>query len=91
MRAKLASLGVPLPSRQTRTPERSAPEQVVYQTRVTPQIPNSADLTAQLTVVPDQGSFLKLTPVFQTVSKAQAMPALTNPLIPGAYDGSGGR
>jgi Mg-chelatase subunit ChlD/tetratricopeptide (TPR) repeat protein len=91
MRAKLASLGVPLPTRQTRTLERSAPEQVVYQTRVTPQIPNSADLTAQLTVVPEQGSFLKLTPVFQTVSKAQAMPALTNPLIPGAYDASGGR
>ena len=91
MRGKLASLGVPLPSPQNRSLEPGSPNQVAYQTRVSSAIPNSADLTAQLTVDPDRGSVLRLSPVFQTVNRAQGMPALANPLIPGGFDSSGGR
>ncbi len=91
MRGRLASLGVPVPSPQTRPLERSLADQVVYQTKVASAIPSSAELTAQLTMAPDQGSVLRLSPVFQTVQKAQAMPALSNPLIPGGVDASGGR
>ncbi len=91
IRGKLASLGVPLTAPPTKTPEHSSSNQVVYQTKVASGLPNSADLTAQLTVVGDQGSILKLSPVFQSVPKAQATPALTNPLIPGSFDPSAGR
>jgi hypothetical protein len=90
IRGRLASLGVPSPAPQNRTLERALRDQVVYQTKVPSAIPNSAELTAQLSVAPDQGSVLKLSPVFQTVQKAQTMPALTNPLIPGGFDASGG-
>ena len=83
MSGKLGSLGAPSPSRPGKTFERSPADQVVYQTKVTPGIPSSADLTAQLTVIPDQGSVLKLSPVFETVHKGQAAPPLSNPLIPG--------
>jgi hypothetical protein len=85
MRGKLASLGIPASALPTRVPERSPPDQVVYQTKVSSAIPNSAEFTAQVTYLPEQGgSVVKLSPVFQTAVRAQGMPALTNPLIPGA-------
>lgn len=91
MEGKLASLGIPVSPPRSRAVERSLSDQVVYQTKVSSAVPNSADLTAQLTVAPDQGLVLKLSPVFQTASKAQGPPALANPLIPGGFDPSGGR
>jgi hypothetical protein len=91
MRGKLASLGVPLPTRPPRVPEQSGLDQVVYQTKVQPAIASSADLKAQVTVLPDQGPVVKLSPVFESVSKASARPTLINPLIPGGADSSGGR
>jgi hypothetical protein len=91
MRGKLASLGVPLPARPPRTPESSGMDQVIYQTKVEPAMATGTDLTAQVTVLPNQGPVVKLSPVFQTVSKAQPPPALINPLIPGGSDSSAGR
>jgi hypothetical protein len=90
MRGKLASLGIPDSTRQTRPLDRSPPDQFVYQTKVNTVIPNSAELTARVTVDPEQGPIVKLSPVFQTVNRAAPpMPAVSNPLIPGGFDPSG--
>jgi tetratricopeptide (TPR) repeat protein len=82
MRGKLGSLG--LPASSTGKLERTPPDQVVYQTKVTSVVPNSADLTAQVSYIPNQGSVVKISPVFQTANRAQGSPVLSNPLIPGA-------
>src|SRR5262249_48585214 len=57
------------------------PKMATYQ-KVQSYVGNAIDMTAQTTVLPDKGEIrVKLNPVFQTMSRAQAMPA--NPLIPG--------
>jgi len=84
MQGKLASLGVPATALAPRKLQRSPPDEVIYQTKVTSVVPNSADLTAQVSFTPDQGSVIKLSPVFQTANRPQGTPVLTNPLIPGA-------
>ena len=51
---------------------------------------DSVDMTAQASVGPDRSVILKLTPVFQSVTKGRSMPAISNPLIPGGSEPSGG-
>ena len=89
MQGKLASLGVPASTQRVggfAKPSYAAspPDRVIYQTKVASVVPNSADLTAQVSFIPDQGLVMKLSPVFQTANRAQGVPVLTNPLIPGA-------
>jgi hypothetical protein len=90
MRGKLASLGVPTPTRPAAASKQSGLDQVVYQTTVTPAMSSSANLKAEVTMLPDQGPVVKLSPVFESVSKAATRPKLINPLIPGGADSSGG-
>jgi tetratricopeptide (TPR) repeat protein len=87
VRGGLASLGLTVPSAE-RPKARATAGELVYQTKLQPGAGTGMDLTAQATIGPDQGVTLKLTPVFQSVTKGQ--PAVSNPLIPGGSEASGG-
>jgi tetratricopeptide (TPR) repeat protein len=69
------------------------PENILfYQTRVSPLAANGFDFTAQTTVSPDGStSWVKLSPVFESLGRGNPGPAVVNPLIPGAADLSGRR
>jgi tetratricopeptide (TPR) repeat protein len=87
MRGGMASVGGQ--AAQQRTPANpqtaNAVEEVAYQTKVAGFVSNSMDLTAQARVSADRRYVrLSMAPVFQTMSSNQAVPAVTNPLIPGA-------
>jgi len=89
VRGGLASLGLPAPIKDKPLARETAGE-VVYQTRLPTGAGSGIDLTAQATVAPDQSVTLKLTPVFQSATKGPAQPAVSNPLIPGGNEASGG-
>jgi hypothetical protein len=93
LRGGLASLGVRVPSKTVPRPiERTQSDGVLYQTKVPQVVANSGDVTAQATVSPDRSEIrVKLSPVFQSVNKTPSMPAVTNPLIPGALDSAENR
>jgi hypothetical protein len=79
-------LGLQLPPNQ-RAALQDALGEVVYQTKVPSMGGTGVDLTAQATIGADKSVTLKFTPVFQSVSKS---PAVSNPLIPGGADNTGG-
>ncbi|HMC89980.1 MAG TPA: hypothetical protein VKI17_10555, partial [Gemmataceae bacterium] len=89
VRGGLASLGLPAPVKEKPQARQTAGE-VLYQTKLTPGTGTGIDLTAEAMVAPDQSVSLKLTPVFQSVTKGQAQPAVSNPLIPGGQEAQGG-
>jgi hypothetical protein len=63
-----------------------------YQTRVTPVGGNGFDFTAQATVSPDGSTtWVKLSPVFESLNRGGSSPVVVNPMIPGAPDFSARR
>jgi tetratricopeptide (TPR) repeat protein len=65
---------------------RNQSEQVAYQTRVSPFLPNSIDLTAQAVVSADRRYVrLSVAPVFQTVTGLGPPVPVNIPLIPGRF------
>jgi hypothetical protein len=84
MRGGMGSLGVAATT--SKAPRYNQAEMVVYQTKVAPLVANSAELTAEATIGTDGMPQLKMTPVFQSAGKAQSMPLITNPLIPGGFE-----
>jgi hypothetical protein len=85
LRGGVASLGVPAETKyMAKTPERNPAEVLAYQAKVDSFAGNGLDMTAQAVVSPDRRYVrLSMTPVFQTLAKAQAGPLVNNPLIPG--------
>jgi tetratricopeptide (TPR) repeat protein len=82
----MASLGVPVEPqlRPDLRPDRIQTEAIAYQTR-SASLPNSMDLAAQATVSADRKYVrVSLSPVFQTATRTDSGPLVTNPLIPGA-------
>jgi hypothetical protein len=68
--------------------DRSPAERVAFQTKVSPFVGNSADLTVQGVVSADR-RFVRysMSPVFDTVTGAKTTPVVNNPLLPGAASG----
>ena len=65
--------------------ERSPAERVAYQTRVSPFVSNSADLTVQASVSADRRYVrLSMSPIFNTVGSVRTTPFVNNPLLPGS-------
>jgi hypothetical protein len=63
-----------------------------YQTKVQPMAGNGLDFTAQATVSPDGNTtWVKLSPVFESLNRGASIPTVANPLIPGAVDVPGRR
>jgi tetratricopeptide (TPR) repeat protein len=81
------------PPRPIPAPKPNNPENILfYQTKVPPMAANGADFTAQTTISPDGSTaWVKLSPVFESLSRAQTGPAVVSPLIPGGMDPSGKR
>ena len=62
--------------------QRSPAERVAFQTKVSSFVGNGADLTVQ-GVISGDSVRLTMSPVFNTVTGAQAAPLVNNPLLPG--------
>jgi hypothetical protein len=78
-----------LPSqfKEGKVSSKAAPDndRTLYQTRVKPFVQNALDVTAQATISADRRYVrLSMTPVFNTVTGVQTVPAVVNPTIPGA-------
>jgi hypothetical protein len=70
----------------------SAESIMFYQTKVPPVATNGFDFTQQTSVSPDGSTtWVKLSPVFQSLQRGSDSPATVSPLIPGAPDPSAGR
>ncbi|HEV3261402.1 MAG TPA: hypothetical protein VG013_31405, partial [Gemmataceae bacterium] len=86
MQGGVTSLGVQIESTPPDKPADPSPaDQVAYQSKVAPFVPNSLDLTAQATVSADRRFVrLSLAPVFNTVTTVQPAPVTVFvPMIPG--------
>jgi tetratricopeptide (TPR) repeat protein len=86
LRSGVSAPGRPLlPSQVARgTPEPSADDRMIYQTKVAPFVSNSLDVTAQAVLSADRRTVrLSMTPVFNTVTGTQLAPVVSNPIIPG--------
>src|SRR5947209_19970827 len=85
-RSGFASL-IPQPTAKAAMPQTkpNASENVLfYQTRVPPVGGNGFDFTAQATVSPDGSTtWVKLSPVFESLNRGNSVPAVVSPLIPG--------
>jgi hypothetical protein len=81
----VAAPGIPI-SNPSATPPAGA-SMPIYQTKLPALVGNNFDLTAQTTVSADGSTtWLKVSPVFQGVNHAPAMPAVNNPLLPGSLE-----
>src|SRR5262249_5583582 len=63
----------------------NSPDNILfYQTKVSPMAANGFDFTAQATVSPDGSTtWVKLSPVFESLNRGASTPAVVSPLIPG--------
>ncbi len=79
-----AGLPVDLQGLPPTLPAGGETDPVSVQTRVSPLVGNSVDLTARASISPDR-RFVRfsLDPVFETMAKVQSAPVVSNPLIPG--------
>jgi hypothetical protein len=65
--------------------QRKSPEQLTYQTRLTPFTGNGADVLAQATLSADRSQLrLSLSPLFNTLTGTRNQSTFGNPLLPGA-------
>jgi tetratricopeptide (TPR) repeat protein len=65
--------------------QRKSPEQLTYQTRLTPFTGNGADVLAQATLTSDRSQLrLSLSPLFNTLTGTRNQSTFRNPLLPGA-------
>jgi hypothetical protein len=62
-----------------------ANDRTLYQTRVSPFVKNSVDVTARAVISADRRYLrVSLSPVFNTAAGPQKVPAVVNPTIPGS-------
>ena len=91
MKASLAALGLSAPAKDLPgTAGKKLADNLVFQTKLPSIAGNGMDLTAETTVLDDKTVAFKLSPVFQTANKKQALPTIGSPLIPGGSDQAGG-
>jgi hypothetical protein len=68
-----------------RAPRPMANDRTLYQTRVSPFVKNSVDVTARAVISADRRYLrVSLSPVFNTAAGPQKVPAVVNPTIPGS-------
>ena len=85
LRGGVGALGRPAPKPQDDNPKPNADlDKTAYQTKVTPSIQNSVDMTLKAVLSPDKSEVrLSLTPMFNNPGKFQQTPVVNNPLVPG--------
>jgi tetratricopeptide (TPR) repeat protein len=87
MRGGLASTGTQAPDKYLPNVPRVPNDVAAVQAKVDPYVANSMDMTAQAAVSPDRREVrFSLRAIFQTASRVQSVPVVTNPLVPGAPD-----
>jgi tetratricopeptide (TPR) repeat protein len=88
LRGGIASSGTPVERARPPLAPPNPKAQVAYQTRVA-TVPNSMDVIAKMTVLPDGRRGWSVSPVFETAGRVQATAVVNLPLIPGGKDDGG--
>jgi hypothetical protein len=86
VRGGVGGLGLTTSRDPARSTDRPTVEQTVYQTKVAPFVPNSADLTAQAAISADRRYVrLSVNALFNTVTGVRNQPVVNTSIIPGVF------